>query len=231
MITEESISGLRRDSRTNSRLRFGVPNQGRLLNQVRAALAFSEWTQDTRCLNFAVGDVEAVLARSTDLPRLVAAGVLDGCITGRDYVVEAGVEEHLEEVLDLNFQATSICVVARNSEPAPLARDGRDGLTVVSQYPAIARRWLDEKSQQGLIDHATFIAIDGAAEMYVHTGLADLAIDAVMTGRSLRDNDMVVLETLFASTGRVYSRGEDLLGVKKHRLLSSLAATLADGTS
>lgn len=67
--------------------------------------------------------------------------------------------------------------------------------------------------------------------MYVHTGLADLAIDAVMTGRSLRDNDMVVLETLFASTGRVYSRGEDLLGVKKHRLLSSLAATLADGTS
>ncbi|QNA91333.1 MULTISPECIES: ATP phosphoribosyltransferase [unclassified Microbacterium] len=228
MITEESISGLRRDSRTNSRLRFGVPNQGRLLNQVRAALAFSEWTQDTRCLNFAAGDVEAVLARSTDLPRLVAAGVLDGCITGRDYVVEAGVEERLEEVLDLDFQATNICVVARSSEPAPLARDR---LTVVSQYPAIARRWLDERSQQGLIDNATFVAIDGAAEMYVRSGLADLAIDAVMTGRSLRDNDMVVVETLFASTGRVYSRGERLLGAKKHGLLSALASTLADGTS
>lgn len=184
--------------RATDTIRLGVPNQGRLLAQVRQTLAWPEWTAETRSLRFDRVGAQVALARSTDLPRLTAARHLDGCLTGHDYVVEAGVADELIEVCDLGLQSTTICVVG----PAETIRESpRDRpLVVVSQYPSIAKEWLRASGR-----HASrLVKIDGAAELYVRSGIADVAVDAVMTGRSLAENGMCIIERLFESSGRVY---------------------------
>ncbi|WP_372969155.1 ATP phosphoribosyltransferase [Microbacterium sp.] len=208
-----------------SRTRFGVPNQGRLLSQTRAALAWPEWTEESRKMVFTTPEVEILLARSTDLPRMLAAGIVDGCVTGRDYVIEAGVEDEVEEIIDLGFQATNLCVLAA-AESVTEENDALEPVVVVSQYPAIASRWIGGGLGQGKRRRATLVPIDGAAEMYVTSGLARYAVDAVMTGRTLRDNGLAVVETLFASAGCVYSRGREHLDRDKIETLATLGRQL-----
>lgn len=225
MFEEVHLSSIRQVNAPDHVLRFGVPNQGRLLHQTRLALDWPEWDEQTRRLGFTNGEVEILLARSTDLPRLASAGAIDGCVTGRDYVVEAGMQDNLEELVNLKFQEAEICVI-RAEGAVPDCRE----VTVVSQYPNTARRWLNAKLVEGALDSARFIAIDGAAEMYIWSGMADLAIDAVMTGQTLRDNALVVHEPLFRSAGCVFSLPSDKLSAPRRTLMTSLSNRLASSS-
>jgi ATP phosphoribosyltransferase len=208
----------------DDRVRLGVPNQGRLAEDARRALGWEEWSAGTRVLRFDRAHATVYLARSTDLPRLVAAGLLDGCLTGQDYVTEAGAEERLVTIADLGVQRSSICVVERDDENG--VDLGKGQAILVSQYPETARRWA---RQQGPDRRVRVVAIDGAAEMYVSSGMADLGIDAVMTGETLRANGMRIREKLFESSGRVYASLDLAENPIRLKAFSDFVDCLGDG--
>ncbi|MFH9863887.1 hypothetical protein [Streptomyces sp. NPDC017202] len=48
--------------------------------------------------------------------------------------------------------------------------------------------------------------ISGAAELYVRTGMVDVAVDAYMSGRTAGANGLELLTPLFETSGRVFAR-------------------------
>jgi ATP phosphoribosyltransferase len=69
---------------------------------------------------------------------------------------------------------------------------------VATKYPNIALRALD---QRGLA--AEIIPVQGSVELSILSGLADVIVDLVETGETLRANGLVVLQEILASTARV----------------------------
>jgi len=202
-------------------LRFGVPNQGRLRAEVREALDWKGWGSDSRSLTFRADGILVVLARSTDLPRLVASGALDACVSAHDYVVESGTASQLRMVKDLGIQRTKLCVVRRDDDEE--LEDVTRSLTVVSQYPNIASDWI---RRHPLRRRMTLVPIDGAAEVFVSLGMADLAIDAVMPGLSLEANGMRIAECLFESSGRIYRSRRIAKDARALQLLTGVTARM-----
>ncbi len=162
-------------------LRVAVPNKGGLAPAAVAMLREAGYRQrsvesDLTCLDAGNG-VEFFYLRPRDIAVYVASGELDLGITGRDLYTDAGAD--VEEVLDLDFGASTFRIAARPGRFASLAdlADSR----IATAYPGLVARFLDE---QGI--KADVIRLDGAVENAVGLGLADAIGDVVDTGATLR---------------------------------------------
>jgi ATP phosphoribosyltransferase len=74
----------------------------------------------------------------------------------------------------------------------------RSALRVGTKYPKIARAHFDRIGVQ-----AEIIALQGSVELSVLTGLADVIVDVVETGATLRENGLVVHREILASSARL----------------------------
>lgn len=181
---------------------LGIPNRGRLHSECLARFLPDLAEQGMkRSLYLSRGSVTVLLARSTDLPKLLHAGIVDAAITGTDYVIEAGLEGQLEMVSSLDLEPTRISIIAPYGHVAEMP----ERPIMVSQYPAIARACLDGKWGAPVHSDAQLVPIDGAAEMYLRSGLADFAIDAVQTGDTMSVNSCFELSTLFPSVTGIFT--------------------------
>jgi ATP phosphoribosyltransferase len=72
------------------------------------------------------------------------------------------------------------------------------GLRVATKYPRLARAYFQ---QQGL--SVEIIPLTGSIELAPLVSLADLVVDVVETGRTLRENGLVELEEILASQATV----------------------------
>jgi ATP phosphoribosyltransferase len=191
----------------------GVPNNGRLRTEVARLIGPSVgMSEHGRGLWYEGDGLAVACARSSDLPYLLAEGVVDLAITGYDYVVEAGVD--LVELYDTGFQRCSIGILG-----LPGAKDWRerDHVVVATQYPGIATAYFSALSAPS----STIVAVSGAAELYARTGMADLIVDAHMTGETARANGLEYIETVFPTSGRIFTRPD--LGASKSRIEAVLA--------
>lgn len=115
--------------------------------------------------------------RPKDIAIYVASGKLDLGITGRDLALDSRAEVH--EVLTLGFGRSTFRFAA------PLGSDwtveGLEGRTIASAYPNLVRDYLE---RQGV--NATVIRLDGAVEISIRLGVADVIADVVSTGATLR---------------------------------------------
>ncbi|MER5431197.1 ATP phosphoribosyltransferase [Streptomyces sp. NPDC002588] len=180
------------------RVIIGIPNAGRLLDEVVGLMGRTiGLAGGDRGLWYESDEFVVVCARSTDLPHLAGSGLVDVILTGYDYVFEANVE--LEEIFDTGFQRCVIGIVGKTT-----LGDWRQRpeLHVATQYPGITTQFF---SQSGMPD-CRLLPISGAAELYVRSGLVDVAVDAYMTGQTAHANGLVLLDTLFATSGRVFTR-------------------------
>ncbi|WP_168207343.1 ATP phosphoribosyltransferase [Microlunatus elymi] len=176
---------------------IGLPNTGRLMSEVLASCpSVLGQFQGNRRLVARIGDFRILLARSTDLPMLVTEAVCDAVVTGRDYVWEAGLGEVLHEAWNYGYQKNELCLIGRPGESYVTT----DALRVVSQYPNLA-----DKFVRPVYPNATVRPISGAAEMYLREGLADVAVDAVMTGETLADNGLVAITSYLESYAALYT--------------------------
>lgn len=184
--------------RTEKRVVLGVPNAGRLLEEVALLIGpLVGLTKHSRELLFESDDLVVVCARSSDLPYLAAHGLADLVLTGYDYVVEAGVD--LEQLHDTGFQH---CVIGMLARPGNEDWRSRTRIAVATQYPGIARRHLD---QPGMPDY-DLLTISGAAELYARADLADVILDAYMTGETAAANGLILVDRLFETSGRLFAR-------------------------
>ncbi len=146
---------------------------------------------DSRKLMIETGGARFLLAKPMDVPIYVEYGAADAGIVGQDVLRES--EVNVYEPLTLNFGVCRLMVAGkpeyRDAEWKMLA-----GLCVATKYPRIAKKYF---AARGL--SAEIIEVYGSVELASTVGLANLIVDVVQTGRTLRENGLVELEEIFKS--------------------------------
>jgi ATP phosphoribosyltransferase len=136
-----------------------------------------------------------LLLRPADVPAYVEFGAADCGIVGADVLWEA--EGVVCELADLGFGACRLVVAGRRidryHEGAPLPTF----LRVATKFERTAETFFADRDLPVQI-----IKLHGSVELSPLVGLADLIVDLVATGKTLREHDLVVVDEIATSTAR-----------------------------
>jgi ATP phosphoribosyltransferase len=205
-------------------LRIALPNKGRLSEDARELFddaGLDVRARGERALTASLGGVfEAIFVRAQDIPEFVADGAADCGITGWDLVVESGRE--LADLADLGFGRCRLAVAA--TEASGIADVGQlpARARVATSFPRAARCYF-----AGLGLDIEIVPVSGAAEISPHLGIADVIVDLVSTGSTLRTNGLREIATVLESSARVIGRrDESAAAPERRRALSDLVAAL-----
>ncbi len=206
-------------------LKIALPNKGRLVDDVRGALADAGLeirSPGERALVASLGDeFSALFVRAQDIPGLVADGAADAGITGWDCVAESGRE--LDAVVDLELGRCRLAVAAKSRDGTTLSVEsiGR-GARVATAFPRVAAAWFRDRGLD-----VTVVPVSGAAEVAPHLGIADAIVDLVSTGSTLRINGLVEVATVMESSARLVTRPRDRLAAEVRAAIDDLALALS----
>ncbi len=139
--------------------------------------------------------VRFFLAKANDVPTYVEYGAADMGICGKDTILEEG--RKLYEVLDLGFGRCRMCVCGPESARELLRH--HELIRVATKYPAIAKDYFYNKKHQTV----EIIKLNGSIELAPLVGLAEVIVDIVETGSTLRENGLEVLEEICPLSARV----------------------------
>ncbi|WP_277242755.1 ATP phosphoribosyltransferase [Mycolicibacterium obuense] len=185
-------------------LRVAVPNKGALSESASEILSEAGYRRRTDPKDLTVVDpannVEFFFLRPKDIAIYVGSGQLDLGITGRDLAADA--DAPVQERLALGFGASTF----RYAAPA-----GRDwqvsdlaGKRIATAYPNLVRKDLADKGIE-----ATVIRLDGAVEISIQLGVADVIADIVGSGRTLGLHNLVAFgESLCDSEAILIERAD-----------------------
>lgn len=153
--------------------------------------------KDTRKLIFVNEDLKLrfFLSKGPDVPTYVEYGAADIGIVGRDTILQEA--RNIYEVLDLGFGKCKMCVCGPES-----ARDllqHHEQIRVATKYPKIAKDYFYNKKHQTV----EIIKLNGSIELAPIVGLADVIVDIVETGSTLRENGLTVLEEVCPLSARM----------------------------
>ena len=153
--------------------------------------------KDTRKLIFVNEDLKLrfFLAKGPDVPTYVEYGAADIGIVGRDTILQEA--RNIYEVLDLGFGKCRMCVCGPES-----ARDllqHHEQIRVATKYPKIAKDYFYNKKHQTV----EIIKLNGSIELAPIVGPADVIVDIVETGSTLRENGLTVLEEVCPLSARM----------------------------
>ena len=139
--------------------------------------------------------LEFFFLRDDDIPGYVHDGVADIGIVGRNEVEEKGFPLRIVE--NLGFAACRLAIAV------PAAFDYRglkdlEGKTIATSYPRILKHYLEEQGVEAEIHE-----ISGSVEIAPATDYADLIVDLVSTGETLKQNGLMEIETILAVSARL----------------------------
>ncbi len=173
--------------------------KGRILKETlpllaKAGLEPAEDIATSRKLVFPTNleGVRLIIIRGTDVPTYVRHGAADIGVVGKDILLEHGAEG-LYEPLDLGIARCRLMTAG----PVGWQADG-SRIRVATKFVNIARQYFARKGV-----HADVIKLYGAMELAPILDLADLIVDIVDTGNTLRANGMEPLEEIAAISSRL----------------------------
>lgn len=181
-------------------LRIALPNKGRLAEDAREL--FSDAGLPVRMLgNRALtaslgGEFEAIFVRAQDIPEFVADGAADAGVTGWDLILESG--RPIESLSDLEFGRCHLAVAAREESGIRSTDAITAGARVATVFPRLAARYFADRQQC-----VEIVPVSGAAEIAPHLGIADVIVDLVSTGSTLRMNGLREVATVLESSARL----------------------------
>ncbi|MBW2940236.1 ATP phosphoribosyltransferase [Zhongshania aquimaris] len=123
--------------------------------------------------------IRLIVIRGTDVPTYVKLGSADIGVAGKDMLLEVGAGD-MYEPLDLNIARCRLMTAGRVGESLPHGR-----VRVATKFVNVARRHFAERGIQ-----VELIKLYGAMELAPLMDLADLIVDIVDTGNTLRANGM-----------------------------------------
>jgi len=130
--------------------------------------------------------------KPSDVAIYVERGAADIGVAGKDILLEYAPDVY--ELLDLNVGRCRMAVAAK--------RDFRDDtektLRVATKFTRIAREYY-----AGLGRDIDIIHLNGSIELAPILGLSDVIVDIVETGTTLKENDLVVNETIVPISARL----------------------------
>jgi ATP phosphoribosyltransferase len=139
------------------------------------------------------GEYRFLFVKPGDVPVYVEHGIADCGVVGRDVLLES--EADLLLPLDLGIARCRIVVAAADSEVLTRAVGM---LRVATKYSQIAATHFGSRGMP-----VEIIKLSGSVELAPALGLADLIVDLVETGRTLRENGLTVVDEISESTGRL----------------------------
>jgi ATP phosphoribosyltransferase len=178
--------------------------KGRILDETlplfaQAGIVADEDPQASRKLILAtsVAGLRFLMVRPSDVPTYVQYGAADAGVAGKDVLLEHG-SEGLYQPVDLGIGRCRMVVATRRSFDwaGTVQRGAR--IRVATKYVKIAR---EHFAQKGM--HVDLIRLYGSMELAPLVGLADVIVDLVSTGNTLRANDLVAVEDIMPITSRL----------------------------
>jgi len=204
-------------------IRIALPNKGRLADDARELLSRAGLEFEARgeraLLASLGGDFLALFVRAQDIPEFVADGAADVGITGRDLVEEAA--RDVEVLLDLGFGRCRLVVAARDDGGPAALEEIPPGARVATAFPRLTRAFF---ATRGL--PVEVVPVSGAVEVAPHLGLAEIIVDLVSTGSTLRVNGLRELATILESTALLVGRRGLAADLAHGRAVRELVAAL-----
>jgi ATP phosphoribosyltransferase len=136
-----------------------------------------------------------LLLRPTDVPAYVEFGAADCGIVGADVLWES--DRHVCELADLEFGACRLVVAARRQDRYHEGAQLPTFLRVATKFEQSAEAYFADRDLPVQI-----VKLHGSVELAPLVGLADLIVDLVATGNTLREHDLVVVNEIAPSTAR-----------------------------
>lgn len=192
-------------STSNEPLVLALP-KGRILSDLRPLLteagiepepAFDD--PKSRLLKFDtnIPNLSIIRVRSFDVATFVAFGAAHLGVAGNDVLMEFDYPEIYAPV-DLDIGYCRIAV----AEPKELSEDDDPSrwshIRVATKYPNITRKHFARRGVQ-----AECIKLNGAMELAPGMGLCRRIVDLVSTGKTLKENGLVEVETIVEITSRL----------------------------
>lgn len=195
--------------------------KGRILKDTlpllaRAGVVPSEDIASSRKLVFECTrpDLRLLVLRGTDVPTYVRHGAADLGIVGKDVLLEEGAEG-LYEPLDLGIARCRLMTAA-----PPGWQGGNRRVRVATKFTNTARRFFAHRGM-----NAEFIKLYGAMELAPMVGLADVIVDIVDTGNTLRANGLEPVDLIADISSRLVVNKASMRS--KHAAIEDLTAAMA----
>ena len=188
-------------NKTRERLRIAVQKSGRLADAsqdllARCGLKFRQSRDKLFCFGESL-PIDLLLVRDDDIPGLIAQGVCDLGIVGRNVLGEqlavASARNEAppaRELCELGFGRCRLSIAL----PQDLDYGGPDqleGLRIATTYPGLLGGWLH---RQGVA--ASVVVLSGSVEIAPRLGTADAICDLVSSGATLAANQLREVATI-----------------------------------
>lgn len=150
----------------------------------KANIIFPDFDLKSRKLVFFNEDktIKMIYVKAVDVTTYVEQGAADIGIVGKDNILESDAD--LYELLDLQLGKCKFVAASLKEEPI------KQGATikVASKYTNVAKQFFEQKGVT-----VETIKLNGSVELAPLIDLADVIVDIVETGTTLRENGLTVL--------------------------------------
>jgi ATP phosphoribosyltransferase len=134
--------------------------------------------------------VSVIIVRPADVPTYVQYGAADAGVAGKDVLLEHG-GNGLYQPLDLEIARCRMVVATKRGFDWVGAVQRGARIRVATKYVATAREHFAAKGM-----HVDLIKLYGSMELAPLVGLADVIVDLVSSGNTLKANDLVAVEEI-----------------------------------
>lgn len=136
--------------------------------------------------------IRIILVKADDVPVYVESGAADIGIVGKDTILES--DCNVYEIMDLGFGKCSFVVAALEGFNYKIGKKIR----VATKYPKVAKEYFNSKRE--IVE---IIKLNGSVELAPIVGLSDVIVDIVETGTTLKENGLVILESICNISSRL----------------------------
>ena len=163
-------------------------------------------------------DVKLVIIRASDVPTYVEYGAADLGVTGKDVLMEYE-GDGLYEPLDLEIARCRLMLAG-----PPAAALGQTRLRIATKYVNCTRRYFAEQGKQ-----VEIIKLYGSMELAPLVRLADLIVDVVDTGNTLKANGLEPLEHIADISSRLIVNKASMK--MKHARVNAFVRSMAEAVA
>jgi ATP phosphoribosyltransferase len=206
------------------KLYFGIPS-GSLQEQTTRLINAAGWPiEPSRKYDVVSPEDPRIVWRIRDrkeMAKLVAMGVVDAGVTGRDYIFDTGQENDVEPIGDFIYskktnQPSRLSLVADASVDSI---DACKGQPIYTELVRLTRAKLREVCDFSETELARLNLSEGKTEAKISDGMAVAITEIVETGDTLRANGLRELATLFTSYPELIANGEALKEIWKREAI------------
>ena len=149
---------------------------------------------------------------------LLANNKADVGFSGKDWIYENGVEDQVEEIMDLGFDPVRIVAAIPDTVDYDALLKGH--VTIATEYQTLSKKWVENNKING-----TIFRTWGTSEGFVQDNedsIAQILIDNTSTGSSLKANRLKIVDTLMESSTRMYASKTAMADPEKRQKIMEL---------